>query len=32
VIIDEMSSTTVVDPGQSVTVDNAGNLIVETAA
>jgi N-methylhydantoinase A len=30
-IIDEMSSTTVVDPGQSVIVDAAGNLIVETA-
>jgi len=30
-IIDEMSSTTVVEPGQRVTVDPSGNLIVETA-
>lgn len=31
-IIDEMSSTTVVEPGQSVTMDAAGNLILEIAA
>lgn len=31
-IIDEMSSTTIVEPGQSVRVDKAGNLIVEIAA
>lgn len=31
-IIDEMSSTTVVEPGQSVTVDTAGNMILEIAA
>ena len=31
-IVDEMSSTTIVEPGQSVRVDAAGNLIVEIAA
>lgn len=31
-IVDEMSSTTVVEPGQSVTMDAAGNLILEIAA
>ncbi|MFC0407744.1 hydantoinase/oxoprolinase family protein [Roseomonas elaeocarpi] len=31
-IIDEMSSTTVVEPGQHVSVDPAGNLVVEIAA
>ncbi|WP_043837750.1 hydantoinase/oxoprolinase family protein [Muricoccus aerilatus] len=30
-ILDEMSSTTVVEPGQRVTVDPSGNLIVEIA-
>ena len=31
-IIDEMSSTTVLEPGQSVTMDAAGNLVLEIAA
>lgn len=31
-IIDEMSSTTVVEPGQFVSMDEAGNLILEIAA
>ncbi|WP_431284357.1 hydantoinase/oxoprolinase family protein [Humitalea sp. 24SJ18S-53] len=31
-IIDEMSSTTVVEPGQQVVVDPSGNLLVEIAA
>ena len=30
--IDEMSSTTVLEPGQSVTMDAAGNLVLEIAA
>jgi N-methylhydantoinase A len=31
-VIDEMSSTTLVEPDQRVTVDAAGNLIVEIRA
>jgi len=31
-IIDEMSSTTVVEPGQTVRLEPTGNLVLETAA